>query len=390
MLGSRLFTLVDNICNSQHTLHPCLKAIHTYKNNSTTFVPSMAFVPNSGYLLYFSDTDSYEILYLTRDIFIYTNFANTPIPRKFLPITKKYGYMAYQYELPRRFIDTSFYHCFAIMYYISLHQCEVISNEAMIDYLSHMNDIEASLITEHMFNVANFNNFSIVSNLHLSQIRMLRINEINSLLLTFRFNPLINFTYLQSQKAINNLRYIPQGYGLIIYLQFNPCNKKYSKVVSVEEIEKQCIKMVHCVILYRGKDGDFFYFDSNNVECPEDVKKILERFGTTECYYLQSAMQSPSLNTCAYHCLAFMKYTSLHNNKVTSMINKDYPKWVNHRSEHYDLCVIQIAGALLNQVYNVVDLRCVEGDASRPSVYGNTVSLSSLYIRQMNYFLSAM
>ena len=115
--------------------------------------------------------------------------------------------------------------------------------------------------------------------------------------------------------SANKLTYrLRPGQGVLLYISgIDP-----RRLVHFGEFSGEGI--VHAVVLYRGLDGDYCFFDSNFQHVPNDeVVAATVRSGPGQVYWYnaQYGMQGVGLGTCQYHCLAFMSFVVQHSHLPT-------------------------------------------------------------------------
>ena len=80
---------------------------------------------------------------------------------------------------------------------------------------------------------------------------------------------------------------------------------------------------LHAVLLYRGQDGDYCFFDSNFYRSPsEEVLEAARRSGPGRMYwcYLKYGIQGVNMRSCQYYCVAFMTFVARHSDLPTERL----------------------------------------------------------------------
>lgn len=81
----------------------------------------------------------------------------------------------------------------------------------------------------------------------------------------------------------------------------------------------------HGVVLWRGEDGEFIFFDSNSWPAPKEVDQYVRAKGYPSYSVMPCAIQSPGIRSCGYHCLAFVDFVSRNPQIPTSELPHHYP-----------------------------------------------------------------
>lgn len=95
----------------------------------------------------------------------------------------------------------------------------------------------------------------------------------------------------------------------------------------------------HGVALWRGTDGEFFFFDSLKSKIPSEVQDYLQNQGCSSCHTMPLAIQYPNILSCCYHCIAFVDFVVQNPNIPTRDICYHYPP---HKQYNHDVRVVQI------------------------------------------------
>lgn len=102
----------------------------------------------------------------------------------------------------------------------------------------------------------------------------------------------------------------------------------------------------HSVALWRGLDGDYFYFDSLNHSPPSELLQYLLFFGCTKIYKMKSAVQFPEIGTCTFHCFAFFDFVTKFSYLSTEDLPDYYPR---NKTYDHDVQVVKIFESMLSE-----------------------------------------
>lgn len=168
---------------------------------------------------------------------------------------------------------------------------------------------------------------------YLDGIRSLRISEIKKII-TDTPRPLAKHVQFIYQSDMPQITELGLGKGAIIY------------------------EPGHVSALWRGMDGDYFYFDScPHRTKPESVFKFLK--GKT-FYRNKKRMQTKNVGTCAYHVLAFLDFTTRCRHSLqTSRIMLVYR--INSPFRYIDESVVWSIEQLLTEFDHNIKIRLPVG-----------------------------
>ena len=116
-----------------------------------------------------------------------------------------------------------------------------------------------------------------------------------------------------------------KGTGFLLHLMRPPAECLYVQGSSARP------SMLHAVVLYRGLDGDYCFFDSTFSRLPcDEVVAAAWRSGPGRMHWcdLPYGMQGVGMNTCQYHCVAFMTFVARHSHTRTPKLIPEFKKYL--------------------------------------------------------------
>lgn len=136
--------------------------------------------------------------------------------------------------------------------------------------------------------------------------------------------------------------------------------------------------IVHAVVLYRGLDGEYCFFDSNFAIAPTPaVTAAVTRSGTSSVSYLlqRPGIQGVGVATCQYHCLAFMSFIVQHPHLPTKGLIREF---VLHMLPERDVKAVRLSQEIFREAGIVTDL-----ESAGPRVHGcHQPACQSSFFRQ--------
>lgn len=108
----------------------------------------------------------------------------------------------------------------------------------------------------------------------------------------------------------------------------------------------------HAMAMWRGLDGDYFFFDSLSMD-PQPLEVLIFLHHRTY-YQYHYPLQAPHLRTCGYHCFAFLDFMTKHRQLHTNQVAYCYP---TYPYLDLDVHVTKIGEEMLNEFKNSVLFR---------------------------------
>lgn len=118
--------------------------------------------------------------------------------------------------------------------------------------------------------------------------------------------------------------------------------------------------MLHAVVLYRGLDGDYCFFDSNFKCSPsEELKAVMVRSGPGLVYWSQKryGIQGVALSSCQYHSLAFMAFVVQNSKLPTKDLITQYVKYMGPLADEK---AVRLTQALFDEAGIVIDFNSAD------------------------------
>lgn len=167
--------------------------------------------------------------------------------------------------------------------------------------------------------------------------------------------------------GLEGVRTIPMG-SILEVLQKSPrCFGPFVQQTNMndlpekDELDRGCAYMIlwdqsdwfHLVLLYRGYDGDYFYFDSDDSLTPRPLFRYFRRHNI-KCYRLPVPLQLPGTGTCGYHVFAFLDWLFKNRYVPTKEIRYQYPY---DNRKFWDLVALETFEDILSEFPNNIKLR---------------------------------
>ncbi|XP_050698760.1 uncharacterized protein LOC126986529 [Eriocheir sinensis] len=153
----------------------------------------------------------------------------------------------------------------------------------------------------------------------LRRVRVMHCGELMELLDSGRGRLAGRFRYVPP--AVKHSFRLSPGRGVQLWVREWPPHSLYCPPEPCTDA------MVHAVLLYRGLDGEYCFFDSNFATAPTpEVMAAVTRSGTSRVHYLleRPGIQGVGVATCQYYCLALMSFIVQHPNLPTSWLIREF------------------------------------------------------------------
>lgn len=170
----------------------------------------------------------------------------------------------------------------------------------------------------------------------LRRVRVLYISETLELLDAGRGRLAGRFGYVTA--AHKHSFRLPRGRGVQLFVQRQPPYQLWCPW------EASPVAEVHAVVLYRGMDGEYCFFDSDfdTVPTPEVVEAAQRSGGAVIHYrYENPGIQGVGLRTCQNFCLAFMSFVVQHPGLPTGSLIREFVAWIRPRRDEEAVLVTQ-------------------------------------------------
>lgn len=154
------------------------------------------------------------------------------------------------------------------------------------------------------------------------------------------------FSYVKGHER-HQFRLVP-GKGLLLYMEVDFPNKLFCP-------GDDYTKVLHAVVLYRGLDGEYCFFDSNSLFVPTfEVLAAVMRSGMAAVHYSQEryGVQGRNIQSCQYHCLAFMSFVVQHRKMPTASLHREF---VSTMRPQGDLKAVLISQEIYDEAGFIID-----------------------------------
>lgn len=182
----------------------------------------------------------------------------------------------------------------------------------------------------------------------LRNVRLLYTHEVVNLLESGRGRLAKKFGWVPPAQR-HTFRLCP-GQGVQLYVEARPPHPLYCPG------EPSRAAMVHAVLLYRGLDGEYCFFDSNFSIAPtSEVLAAVTRSGAAPIYWrgVQYGVQGVGLNTCQYYCLAFMSFVAQNRHLPTRWLIGEF---VDSMRPQGDLKAVLVSQEVFDEAGIIKDL----------------------------------
>lgn len=181
----------------------------------------------------------------------------------------------------------------------------------------------------------------------LRRVRVMKCGELVELLDSGRGRLAGRFGYVPPPQK-HSFRISP-GQGVQLWVRVRPPHDLYCPREACTDT------MVHAVLLYRGLDGKYCFFDSNFAIAPTpEVEAAVARSGMGPVHYRlqRPGIQGVGVATCQYYCLAFMSFIVQHPHLPTRRL---IGKFVKAMRQQRDVKAVRLSRELFDEAGIVRD-----------------------------------
>lgn len=115
-----------------------------------------------------------------------------------------------------------------------------------------------------------------------------------------------------------------------------------------------CRRSSHATVLWRGEDGDFFFFNSMNCLHPEVDHYIQSKYPDQKLYTTTRRLQGEECGSCLYHSLAFADFISRNSFLPTHFIADSFEQYMGYLA---DVKAVQIVQEIMSEYPNTINIR---------------------------------